>query len=129
MRDITPRIGLFWIISQKQEFLEYSVPYDRVAIVAGFRTLNVGHVDIWKKLIRKRPDLANFAYEYFPRGRVNWSESDGFILLMDKTLIDNSYHHLVISSWRLPPENTTVLNDAHYRHHDITTIISGGTES
>ena len=120
----TALIGLFWFIGPKRQFIGFSAPFTSVQTIAGFKTLDCGHVDVWRYFQFREPALRPFAYEYFPRGRVNWSEDRGFILLMDSILLKEKRDQDVITFWKLPRENTTVMSDSHYRHHSLTTEIS-----
>jgi hypothetical protein len=40
--------------------------------VAGFKTLDEGHVDVWPTVQRLDHTLVDYEYDYFPRGRANW---------------------------------------------------------
>ena len=74
-----PRLGLFWFIAKDRNhsrFASISRPFSRVAEVAGFKTLDEGHVDVWPTLQRLDQSLADYDYDYFPRGRVNWRRED-----------------------------------------------------
>lgn len=123
--DPTPTlIGLFWFVGPERQFLGFSAPFTSVRTIAGFKTLDCGHVDAWRFFQQRAPELRPFAYEYFPRGRVNWSEDRGFILLMDGVLIDEKLDTEVKTCWQLPPEDTIVMRDPHYRHHSLTTTFS-----
>jgi hypothetical protein len=70
-----------------------------------------------------RKDLSPYGYEYYPRGRVNWSEVDGFILLADRSILASGRLSLIVSAWNLPG-TTRIMPDPHYRHHSLTTIIT-----
>jgi hypothetical protein len=71
-----PRVGLFWFIAKDRRpsrFASISRPFSHVAEVAGFKTLDEGHVDVWPMVQRFDETLADYDYDYFPRGRVNSS--------------------------------------------------------
>lgn len=122
--DSTPRIGLFWFIgADMDELIGLSHSVVAIPTIGGFRTIEEGHYDTWRALCRSRKNLSAYGYEFFPRGRVNWSEADGFILLADKMIVASGKHHAVISSWFLPG-STKIMTDSHYRHHTLTTIIT-----
>lgn len=125
-RETDARIGLFWFVGVKHdEMIGFSQPIVDVPLLGGFRTVEEGHDAVWRSLSRSRPDLAPFGYEYFPRGRVNWSEADGFILLADKAILAAGRHAHVISGWHLPTD-TIVMTDPHYRRHSLTTLFKEG---
>jgi hypothetical protein len=75
-----PRLGLFWFIAEdrnRSRFASISRPFSRVVEVAGFKTFDEGHVDIWPALQRLDQSLAHHGYGYFPRDRVNWRKAPG----------------------------------------------------
>ena len=122
--DINPRIGLFWFLGvDLDELIGLSYAVADIPDIGGFRTIEEGHYDTWRALCRSRKSLSAYGYEFFPRGRVNWSEADGFILLADTMIVASGRHSDVISSWFLPG-STKVMTDSHYRHHSLTTIIT-----
>jgi hypothetical protein len=66
-----PRLGLFWFIAKDRgpsRFASLSRPFSGVSEVAGFKTLDEGHVDIWPTVQRLDQSLADYEYDYFPRG-------------------------------------------------------------
>ncbi len=74
-----PRLGLFWFIGKDRNpsrFASLSRPFSQVSEVAGFKTLDEGHVDIWSTVQRLDQTLIAYDYDYFPRGRVNWRKVD-----------------------------------------------------
>lgn len=116
------RIGLFWFVGDNfDELIGLSRPVGEVPLLGGFKTVDDGHDAVWRRLFSSRPDLAGFGYEFFPRGRVNWSEADGFILLADKLILDAGLQAEVLAAWRLP-EDSLVMTDPHYRRHSLTTL-------
>ena len=82
-----PRLGLFWFIAKDRSpsrFASLSRPFSGVSEVAGFKTLDEGHVDIWPTVQRLDQILMDYDYDYFPRGRVNWrKEDDRWLLVLD----------------------------------------------
>jgi len=123
-RSNEPEIGLFWFVGPDiQEMVGLSKKVADVPAVGGFKTVEDGHDAIWRRISRSRSDLRECGYEYFPRGRVNWSVQDGFILLADREILASALHLAVLSQWSLPP-NTLVMTDPHYRRHALTTIIT-----
>lgn len=125
MGDISqPRIGIFWWLPTTNEIVEFTQVLQQIQIVGGFRTSDYDHVTAWRIYISSRKELSSYDYEYHPRGRVNWSQADGFILLADKVILTKGKHKEIISKWGLPSE-TIVLTDLHYRHHPLTSIFTG----
>jgi hypothetical protein len=57
-------------------FVSSSRPFSRIQEAAGFKTLEEGHADIWPIVQRLNSSVADFEYDHFPRGRVNWRGKD-----------------------------------------------------
>jgi hypothetical protein len=113
-----PRIGLFWFIAQDRRpsrFASISRPFSKVPEVAGFKTLDEGHVDVWLTLQRVDRTLADYEYDYFPRGRVNWrKEDDKWLLVLDRKLNRSPFIDHIVLAWKIPETRLLVLTDAHY---------------
>ena len=114
-----PRLGLFWFIAKDRgpsRFASISRPFSGVAEVAGFKTLDEGHVDVWPTLQRLDQTLADYDYDYFPRGRVNWrKEDDRWLLVLDPKLNRGTFIAYIVLAWKIPRTRLLVLTDAHYR--------------
>ena len=114
-----PRVGLFWFIAKDRNlsrFASISRPFSRVAEVAGFKTLDEGHVDVWPTVQRLDGTLADYDYDYFPRGRVNWrKEDDRWLLVLDPKLNRGTFIEYIVLAWKIPRKRLLVLTDAHYR--------------
>jgi len=60
--------------------------------------------------------LADYDYDYFPRGRVNWrKEDDRWLLVLDPKLNRGTFIAYIVLAWKLPRNRLLVLTDAHYR--------------
>jgi hypothetical protein len=114
-----PRLGLFWFIAKDHDFSRFascSRPFSQVSEVAGFKTLDDGHIDIWPTLHRLDPTLLDFDYDHFPRGRVNWrKEDDRWLLVLDPKLSRAPFITLIVTLWNIPRHRLLVLTDDHYR--------------
>lgn len=115
-----PRIGFFWVLPTKMQQREFALasyikPMDEVPAVGGFRTTDCGHVDLWSAVCQVLPHLAGYEYEDFPRGRVNWRESDDrFLLLMDSRLFKPAVERSLLARYALPADKTLIMPDSHY---------------
>jgi hypothetical protein len=114
-----PRLGLFWFIAKDRSlsrFSSISRPFSGVAEVAGFKTLDEGHVDVWPTVQRLDQTLLDYDYDYFPRGRVNWrKEDDRWLLVLDPKLNRSPFITHIVLAWKIPRDRLLVLTDAHYR--------------
>lgn len=115
-----PSIGFFWVLPtemQEREFAlaSYIEPMADVPAVGGYRTTDCGHVDLWSAVCQVLPHLAGYEYEDFPRGRVNWRESDDrFLLLMDSRLFKPAVERSLLARYTLPADKTLIMPDSHY---------------
>jgi len=113
-----PRLGLFWFIAKDRSpsrFASLSRPFSSVSEVAGFKTLDEGHVDIWPTVQRLDQTLVD--YDYFPRGRVNWrKEDDRWLLVLDPKLNRSPFITYVAVAWKISRKRLLVLTDGHYRN-------------
>ena len=71
--------GVFWVVPRKVQH-NYKILYEFNGIL--------GHSDIWQTVILKNEDLAQYEYDYFPRGRVWIKDRKATIFL--SSLINNS---------------------------------------
>jgi len=114
-----PRLGLFWFIAKDcnpSRFAALSRSFSQVSEVAGFKTLDEGHVDVWPTVQRLDPTLVDYDYDYFPRGRVNWrKEDDRWLLVLDPKLNRAPFSTHIVIAWKIPRNRLLVLTDAHYR--------------
>jgi hypothetical protein len=84
--------------------------------VAGFKTLDEGHVDVWPTIQRLDHTLVDYEYDYFPRGRANWrKEDDRWLLVLDPKLNRSPFIAHIVRAWKIPRNRLLVLTDAHYR--------------
>lgn len=113
-----PRLGLFWFatVAGGCRFLEFSRPWKEVPEIGGFKTLDEGHVDVWRSFQKQYPPLRSFEYEAFPRGRVNWRGDDEmWLLLLDPKLNSALFISHVVDKWHLPRDRLIIMTDPHYR--------------
>jgi hypothetical protein len=114
-RAATPLLGFFWVVQMTAEdwgIVSVLHKFEEVPELAGFRTVNEGHVDAWPRLGgHLDPD-----YGAFPRGRVNWRmEDDRLLLLLDPVLLRRGWTPRLLEHFALDPAHTTVMTDPHYR--------------
>ncbi|MFP5226226.1 MAG: hypothetical protein ACLGXA_01255 [Acidobacteriota bacterium] len=115
--DGKPRLGIFWFVPADgggAKLIEESIPAAEIPEVGGFKTYDPGHLEVWQKVVRRIPALRWYPYEDFPRGRANWrAEDDAWLLLMDRSVMEEPFVSAVRKVWRLPA-STLVLGDSHY---------------
>ena len=101
-------MGLFWFIAKDRNpsrFVSISRPFSEVAEVAGFKTLDEGHVDVRPTVQRLDHTLADYDYDYFPRGRMNWrKEDDRRLLVFDSKLNRGTFIAYIVRAWENTPE-------------------------
>ena len=110
-----PRLVLFWFIAQDRKpsrFTSCSRPFSQVPEVAGFKTLDEGHVDIWPTVQRLDQTLMDYDYDYFPRGRVNWrKEDDRWLLVLDRKLSRAPFVTHIVNAWKIPRSRLLILTN------------------
>jgi hypothetical protein len=70
-----PRLCLFWFIAKDRNasrFGALSRPLDEVPEIGDFQKLNESHADAWSEVQRLDSSLKQYAFDYFPRGRVDF---------------------------------------------------------
>ncbi|MBX5157618.1 hypothetical protein HJB89_10825 [Rhizobium sp. NZLR8] len=124
----TPRLGIFWFVKTGGKHRLVSLAHDvgKVASIGGFKTIEEGHVDVWSEAAVADRSLAQYGYEYFPRGRVNWREEDNaFLLLADVRIFALNLHTVVIDRWHLG-DNVMLLEDPHHKTNRLPTSSEKG---
>lgn len=118
MDEEDPLLGPFWGIPCPGRFELVGAPqrFTEVPSIGGFRTVELGHFELWPSLAAGRADWRVHDYDYFPRGRVSWTAlGDEFLLLLDRRLRRSDFLSQLFRDWRLPPAKTRIGLDAHYR--------------
>jgi hypothetical protein len=110
-----PRLGLFWFVPEDGRLVMKGAarPSSEVPLIGGFRTVEIGHISVWKAICIETPALREYGYEYFPRGRVHWIEDgDEYLLLADPVIIERGLTARVIEAWELPPDRSRAIRSA-----------------
>lgn len=113
-----PRLGFFWFVPDAEgtRLVAYSLPFDEVPEIGGFRTVELGHYEHWPALGRRDRLMRTASYEDYPRGRINYVVEDGrFLLLADRKLMCPHYIDRLMTAFALPRHRVTVATDPHYR--------------
>ena len=117
--ELAPRLGILWFVEAGEgtsRFVELSEKAEDVPLIGGFRTLETGHIDHWRTVVRHDPSLRGVPYEAYPRGRANYRESDdAWLLLLDRKLLGQEFVNIVLEAWALPRDRLRVLSDPHYK--------------
>jgi hypothetical protein len=92
------------------------VPVEDVPLIAGFRTIDQGHIDIWPSMQRQWPELRGLEYDEVPRGRVNWRDEDSaYLILLDRRLMTPAFVADLRQMLGLEEKNVIISGDPHYR--------------
>lgn len=84
-----------------------------------YKTQTTAHIDLYDELVRYNRDLANYDYDYFPRGRIVYNtDEDEFIVYIDECLNKPDIKSEIISYFKLPRSNTKFDFDEHYKCHE-----------
>lgn len=84
-----------------------------------YKTQTTAHIDLYDELVKYNRNLADYDYDYFPRGRVVYNkEKDEFVVYIDKCLDKSDIKNEIISAFKLPRSNTRFDFDEHYQCHN-----------
>jgi hypothetical protein len=118
-RIAAPRIGLFWFIAKDRNLARFagvSRPWSSVPTVAGKKALDQEHADVWPIVQKLDHKLQRYPGDYFPRGRLIWSEDgDRWLLLVDQKLNRGVYVAHIAITWKTPLRRLVVKVDSEYR--------------
>jgi len=120
-----PRLGIFWFAGplgpgemprvEQPQLLAVTTPASAVPLIGGFKTTDLGHIDVWPSLQRQHAFLRGRPYEFFPRGRVNYlADSDTYLVLLDPEVARSDFLELIDARFGLPTSRR-VMTDSHYR--------------
>ncbi len=120
-----PHLGIFWLAGplvpgemprvDKPQLLAVTTPASEVPLIGGFRTTDLGHIDLWPSFQRQNAFLRGLPYEFFPRGRVNYlADSDTYLVLLDPEIVRSGFLGLIDVRFGLPTSRR-VMTDAHYK--------------
>ena len=77
--------------------------FSRVPNLQASITLTIVMVDVWPTIQRLDGTLADYDYDYFPRGRVNWrKEDDRWLLVLDSKLNRATFIAYIVLAWKIP---------------------------
>jgi hypothetical protein len=84
------QIGIFWFHGEgrkRSKLVGISRRWNTTPIVDGTRSLGLAHDQGWC-ILRKLPAIQGFTFDYFPRGKLIWHQSnDHWRLLVDQKLL------------------------------------------
>jgi hypothetical protein len=109
-----PRVGIIYLVAG--ELFIDATPLAQAGRHGDCAIHERGHISYWAELIRsgRVPDSE---YEEFPRGRVAYDIKAGkFMLLADECILRRKgIVGKILSRLHIPPKNTEVSTDSHYR--------------
>jgi hypothetical protein len=116
--DLGPRIGVFWFVSTDtalSRLVSLTWPADIDAERAELRAVPYDHMRAWPEVQRLDKTLANYEFDHFPRGRLEfYPPMRRWLLAIDAKLDRSSFAIHLITFWRLPPGHLTVTVDPAY---------------
>src|SRR5712664_2057766 len=74
------KIGIFWFYGKtrgRSKFLGLSRESNTASVINGSRALKVAHNEGWSLLQHVNPEIRDFNFDYFRRGRLTWDQSNG----------------------------------------------------
>lgn len=107
------KVGLFW--GYQGRIYTHQVEVEEGHDDGRFVNGHYDHVDYWPLLSRKHRELAPFAYQDIPRGRVLFvKETETYRVLRDKKLSTDHYRGRIIEVFGLEEEPIEFMHDIHY---------------
>jgi hypothetical protein len=114
-----PRLGLFWFIAKDRNmsrFAAFSRPLAEVAENKNFQRLAEEHPEAWVEVQRLDPSLKQYAFDYFPRGRVDFFRpARRWLLSLDPKLQREEFVAHLLLQWGIPHGHSTVKVDRNYQ--------------
>jgi hypothetical protein len=112
-----PQIGIFYVV--KGDVLIDAVPANEISAHRDIKVYVKIHRDWWKEiqsgLNSLKPLTTGKSYDYYPRGRVTYVESeDKYIIFLDPCITKGKTKEIV-KSFNLPPGKYEVRVDPHYK--------------
>lgn len=108
-----PKVGIFWVF--RRRLLMAACPVEDGVECSGAIDSRHDHVDYWKVLQRRHPELRALEYEQVPRGRVVFFQSDQrFCVYLDERLRTPALQQRVRKAFDLPASRTRFESDPHY---------------
>jgi hypothetical protein len=109
-----PSVGIMYVVRGK--LLIDSTPLAHAGHYGDFAIHERGHISYWAELVKKG-EAPNSEYEEFPRGRIAYDIMAGkFTLLADACILRRKgIVGKILSRLHIPPKNTEVSTDSHYR--------------
>lgn len=115
-----PRLGLFWSLSPTGapfRLATFLRPFDAVTEVNGLKSVVERHEDIWPQVQRLDPSLAPYAFDHFPRGRLDYfSPGRRWLLRVDPALKGASFVGHLAHRWKLDAGHLTVESNRPYHN-------------
>ena len=107
-----PRLGLFWFIAKDRNasrFAAYSRPLVEVPEIGDVQRLDESHANAWSEVQRLDSNLKQYAFDYFPRGHVDFFRPGRrWLLSLDSKLQRGEFVAYIVIQWGIPPGHLTV---------------------
>ena len=109
-----PRLGIFWL--HRRELIRFDQLAAEIPTEGGFKDYRGAHVEHWREVQKRYPELKAQEYETIPRGRVTYSgQEDVYSLLLPSAEAKNSkLVARLIAAFGLRKVRARVLADQHY---------------
>jgi hypothetical protein len=111
----TPQVGIFWLLGNR--LLIESTPVNQAEDYSEFKIHPGGHDEVWEMFQRDGIAPVDLEYDEVPRGRVAYNvRTKQFLLLADGCILKQTLLvDQIKARMNLPPDNTKVGKDDHYR--------------
>jgi hypothetical protein len=112
--DRTPKVGIIFLVGHK--LLIDATPVSDAEDYGEFKIHDLGHDRYWDRLVKKSV-VPGSDYEEYPRGRVVFNKkTHQHTLYLDRCILKKlGVVKKIMSEMSLPPNNTKISRDEHYR--------------
>ena len=113
---VNSKVGVFW--GYQGKIIAGTTQFKNADDDGYFVNSPYSHVEYWKVVRKRCPELNEYEYEDIPRGRVLFSKEDEvFYIYMDKKLCNESYKRQVLMEFAISQYNKEKIQfktDLHY---------------
>jgi len=114
-----PQVGIFYVV--KGDVLIDSSPANEVHINRGIKVFKKQHRTWWKEIQLALSSLMPFTigriYDFYPRGRITYVESEDMYIIFQDPCITKGKTKEIVRFFNLPYDKYEVRADKHYKCH------------
>jgi hypothetical protein len=113
-----PRVGVFLFIAKNRNPSRFACFTSKLEIIPEFKGIKAipqTHAQAWLEIQRIDQSLSSYAYDYFPRGRLEFFvPGRRWLLFLDPELNRGAFVAYLVVKWQLNSGHLTVKTDTAY---------------